>query len=120
MVASTGARIAIADGDLGAAREQAVRSYQEAVSADDMPLLAQASGTAAELALALGQPERAAELLGASTAVRGTDDPTDPTTAKLAPLLRAALGGDEFARRYAGGRALTRQEAIDRLDPARL
>jgi ATP/maltotriose-dependent transcriptional regulator MalT len=120
MVASTGARIAIADGDLGAAREQAVRSYQEAVRADDMPLLAQASVTAAELALALGQPERAAELLGASTAVRGTDDPTDPITAKLAPLLRAALGDDEFARCYAGGRALTRQAAIDRLDPARL
>ena len=31
MVASTSARIAIADGDLGAAREQAIRSYQEAV-----------------------------------------------------------------------------------------
>jgi hypothetical protein len=52
--------------------------------------------------------------------VRGTDDPTDPTTAKLAPLLRAALGDDEFARRYAEGRALTRQEAISRLDPAQL
>ena len=120
MLASTSARIAIADGDLGAAREQAVRSFREAVSADDIPLLALASGTAAELALALGQPERAAELLGASTAVRGTDDPTDPTTAKLAPLLRAALGDDEFARRYAEGRALTRQEAIGRLDPAQL
>ncbi|WP_187366100.1 BTAD domain-containing putative transcriptional regulator [Trebonia kvetii] len=120
MVASTSARIAIADGDLGAAREQAVRSYQEAVSADDMPLLAAASGTAAELALALGQPERAAELLGASTAVRGTDDPTDPMTAKLAPLLRAAIGHDRYESAYAAGKALGRAKAIERLDPASL
>ena len=120
MVASTGARIAIADGNLSAAREQAVRSYQEAVSADDMPLLAQASGTAAELALALGQPERAAELLGASTAVRGTDDPTDPITAKLAPLLRAALGDDRYESAYSAGKALGRAKAIERLDPAGL
>ena len=120
MVAATGARIAIADGDLSAAREQAVRSYREAVSAEDMPLLAQASSAAAELALALGQPQRAAELLGASTAVRGTEDPTDPITAKLAPLLRAALGDDEFARRYAEGKALGRAKAIERLDPAGL
>jgi predicted ATPase/DNA-binding SARP family transcriptional activator len=120
MVASTSARIAIADGDLGAAREQAVRSYQEAVRADDMPLLAQASGTAAELALALGHQERAAELLGASTAVRGTDDPTDPTTAKLAPLLRAALGDESYESAYAAGKALGRAKAIERLDPAGL
>jgi len=120
MVASTSARIAIADGDLGAAREQAIRSYQEAVSADDMPLLAQASGTTAELALALGQPERAAELLGALIAVRGNDDPTDPTTAKLAPLLRAALGDDRYESACAAGRALGRVRAIERLDPAGL
>lgn len=118
MVAATGARIAIADGDLSAAREQAVVSYKEALSADDMPLLALASSTAAELALALGQPERAAELLGASAAVRGTDDPTDPTTAKLAPLLRAALGDDRYASAYAAGKALGRARAIERLDPA--
>jgi hypothetical protein len=120
MVASTAARIAIADGDLGAAREQAVRSYQEAVSADDMPLLATASGTAAELALALGQPERAAELLGASTAVRGTEDPTGPMTVQLAPKLRAALGDDRYESAYAAGKALGRAKAIERLDPAGL
>ena len=89
--------------------------------AQDMPLLAQASGTAAELALALGQPERAAELLGASAVVRGADDPTDPMAVKLAPLLRAALGDDRYERRLrAAGKALGRAEAIERLDPAAL
>ena len=120
MVAATGARIAIADGDVRAAREQAVRSYRAAVAAQDTPLLALASGATAELALALGQPERAAELLGASTVLRGADDPTDPTTRHLAPLLRAALGDDRYEACHAAGRALDRPAAIERLDPAAL
>ena len=86
-----------------AAREQAARSYRAAVAAQDMPLLALASGSVAELALALGQPERAAELLGASAVVRGGDDPTDPTAVKLMPRLRAALGADRYERCRARG-----------------
>jgi predicted ATPase/DNA-binding SARP family transcriptional activator len=120
MVAATSARIAIADQDLRTAREQAVRAYRAAVGAVDMPLLADASGTTAELALALGQPERAAELLGAGAVVRGADDPTDPTALQLVPLLRAALGDDRYQACYASGRALARPVAIERLDPAGL
>ncbi len=120
MVASTGARIAIADNDLLAAREQTVRSYRAAIAAEDMSVLAQASGTTAELALALGQPERAAELLGAGAVVRGADDPTDPTALHLVPLLRACLGADRYEASYAAGRALARPTAIERLDPAGL
>ena len=120
MVAATGARIAIAEGDLRTAREQAVRAYRAAVGAEDRPLLAQASGTTAELALALGQPERAAELLGAGDVVRGADDPTDPTALQLVPLLRAWIGDDRYEACYASGRALTRAAAIERLDPAGL
>jgi ATP/maltotriose-dependent transcriptional regulator MalT len=120
IVAATGARIAIADGDLPRAREQAGRAYRSAVASRDVPLLAIASGTAAELALAVGQPELAAELLGASAAVRGYADPTDPTAVKLVPRLRAALGADRYARCYAQGQALGRAEAIERLDPAGL
>jgi predicted ATPase len=120
MVAATGARIAIADEDLPRAREQAGRSYHAALGGKDMPLLALASGTAAELALALGQRELAAELLGASAAVRGYDDPTDATAVKLVPQLRAALGADRYARCRDRGQALGRAEAIERLDPARI
>jgi hypothetical protein len=39
---------------------------------------------------------------------------------KLAPRLRAALGADRFARAYQAGEALSRAEAIERLDPAAL
>jgi len=120
MMAATGARIAIADKDLRTAREQAMRSYRAAIAADDRPLLAQASGTTAELALALGQPERAAELLGAGAVVRGVDDPTDPTALQLVPLLRGCLGDDRYEACYASGRALARPDAIKQLDPAGL
>jgi len=117
MVAATGAQIAIADGDLRTAREQALRSYRAAIGAEDRPLLAQASGATAELALALGQPERAAELLGAGAVVRGADDPTEPTALQLVPLLRARLGDERYEACYAAGRALSRPAAIERLDP---
>jgi ATP/maltotriose-dependent transcriptional regulator MalT len=120
MVAATGARIAIAHHDLRTAREQAVRAYRAAVGAEDRPLLAQASGTTAELALALGQPGPAAEMLGAGAVVRGTDDPTDPAAVQLVPLLRAALGDERYEACYAAGRALARPAAIERLDPAGL
>jgi hypothetical protein len=120
MVAATGALIAIAGDDARTARQEAARAYHSAVAAQDMPLLALASGALAELALALGQPERAAELLGARIVVRGGDDPTDPTAVKLAPLLGAALGEDRYARAVLAGKALGRAEAIAFLDPAGL
>jgi len=118
MVAATGASIAIADDDVRGAREQVDLAYRSAVAAQDMQLLALASGALAEFALALGQHERAAELLGARTVVRGGDDPTDPATVKLAPRLRVALGADRYARAYEAGKALSRAEAIKFLDPA--
>jgi len=118
--AATATRIAIADGDLEKAREQAARAHRAAVDAQDMPLLTQVCGAVAELALALGQPELAAELLGASTVVRGGDDPTEPTAAQLVPQLREALGDEGYDRAYRNGKALDRQAAIERLDPSLL
>ena len=113
MVAATAGQIAIAGADLPAAREQAARSYRAAVAAQDMPLLALSSGLVAELALALGQPERAAELLGARIVVRGIDDPADPAALKLVPRLRAALG-DGPLRALPGGGPGTRPGRGDR------
>ena len=120
LVAATATRIAIADKDLRAARELAARSYRAAVDSQDMPALATWSAVNAELAFAAGRPERAAEALGARIAVRGADDPTDPTEVRLIPLLRAALGEERCQAAYAAGKALDRPAAIAALDPAAL
>ena len=120
MIAAIGSQIAMADNDMEAAREQAARAYRAAVATKDMPVIAQVCSAVAELALEVGQPERAAELLGAGAAVRGADDPTDPMMARLAPRLRTLLGADRYVRAYETGKALDRQAAVERLDPSLL
>jgi hypothetical protein len=120
MVAATGTAIAVADGDLRLARERAAAAYQAAVAAEDMRVLAQVSVTQAGLALALGQPGRAAGMLGAAAAVRGGDDPTDLLVRQVETRLRDALGERGYADAYAAGKALSRAEATAYLDPARI
>ena len=112
--------IALADADLPLARERAASMYREGMASEDMPLLASVGSALAHLARALGQPGRAAEILGACAAVRGGEDLTDPTVTLLGPQLREALGPDGYDRAYAAGTALDRAEAISRLDPATL
>ena len=116
-VAASGLMIAIADGDLPRARELAATAYREGIASRDMPLLASVAGPVACLAHALGQPERAAELLGAGTAVRGAEDQSDLVSTRLAVRLREVLGPDAYDRAYAAGMALSRAEALALLDP---
>jgi hypothetical protein len=120
LVAATAVMIAITDEDLPLGREKARATHRAAVLSKDMPLFAMAASSLVELALALGQHERAAEMLGATSAVRGGEDPTDPTTVRLAARLREKLGDDRFSRAYARGLSLDRAEAIRHLDPATL
>jgi predicted ATPase/DNA-binding SARP family transcriptional activator len=120
IVAAAGLMIALADADLPRARECAASTYSAGTASEDMPLLASAGGAIAHLAHALGQPERAAEILGACAAVRGVADATDLTMTVLGPRIREALGPDAYDRAYAAGMALDRAEAINRLDPATL
>jgi tetratricopeptide (TPR) repeat protein len=120
LVAAVGLMIAVADEDLPLARERAATVYQTAVEAEDMPLLASVASTLAQLAHALGQPERAAGMLGSCAAVRGGEDPTDPLVTQLGARLRDALGSAAYDRAYAAGTALSRAEALAILDPATL
>jgi hypothetical protein len=112
--------ITLADADLSLARERAAVAYQEAVASEDMPLIASIAGPLAYLAHALGQHERAAEMLGACAAVRGGEDSTELTVTRLGPRLREALGPDGYARAYDRGKELGRAEALTLLDPAAL
>jgi predicted ATPase/DNA-binding SARP family transcriptional activator len=120
LAAAAGLMIAIADADLPLARERAANMYQASVAADDMGLFASMAGALAQLADALGQPERAAEMLGACAPVRGGEDPTDLMVTLLAPRLRESLGPGGYDRAYAAGMALSRAEALALLDPATL
>jgi hypothetical protein len=120
LIAAAAVMIAITDEDMPLAREKAGAAYHAAVESRDMPVLAMAAGPVIEVALALGHPERAAEMLGAASAVRGGEDPTDPMTVRLTARLQEKLGDDRFSRAYARGRSLERAEAIRHLDPATL
>ena len=120
VTAAAGLMIALADGDLPLAREHAATMYAEGVAAEDMPVMASTGGALAHLACALGQPERAAEMLGACAAVRGAEDATDPLITLLAPRLREDLGAHGYDQAYAAGTALSRAEALRLLDPAAL
>jgi predicted ATPase len=118
VVAASGMMIALADADLPQGREHAASAYRAAMASEDMPLLAMVAGGLAYLADALGEPERAAELLGACAPVRGGEDATDLMATRLGSRLRAALGAEDYARAYDRGKALSRAEAVALLDPA--
>jgi hypothetical protein len=119
-VTTAGLLIAVADGDLPLAGERAATLYRECAASDEVTLIASVAGALAQLALALGQPDRAARMVGAGTAVRGAADPTDPLIALLRPRLQQALGEDAYDQAHAAGAALSRAEAFTFLDPAPL
>ena len=85
-----------------------------------MPIAARVGEAVVVLALRLGRPADAAEMLGASLRLRGTDDPTNPDLARLRAELRDALGEQALAAGVAAGRELDRSAALARLDPATL
>jgi hypothetical protein len=119
-VDATDTLIAVADADLKLARERATSAYRAALTTDDMPVVAMVAGTLASYAHAIGESERAAEILGARVSVRGGEDLTELLATRLKPRLREALGAEGYARAYDRGKALDRAEALALLDPATL
>lgn len=83
-------------------------------------MLANVGVVVAELAVELGQPGPAAEILGAADALRGGPDPTAVQIIALQARLEAELGGPSYTEAYNRGRALSRTAAVARLDPAGL
>jgi predicted ATPase/DNA-binding SARP family transcriptional activator len=112
------ARLATDTGDHEAAAAALAAGYAAAVGTTDMPVVAAVGVAAAIAASAADRHEEAAELLGAATALRGAADDTNPDVAQVTATLRAALGDDGFDAAYGRGRALDRDAAFARLDPA--
>jgi hypothetical protein len=112
------ARIATEDGELDDADRFAHDAFTAAQGTRDMPIVAAVGVTIAEIVASRGRPDTAAEMLGAAAALRGADDGTAREISALRARLTEALGADEFAARYAAGKALDREAAIERLAPA--
>ena len=106
-------------GRLEQARRDLARAYELGVATDDMPILSSVGVAVATLAALLGRDVEAARILGASTRVRGADDPTAPALRWVDADLRARMGAT-FDAAYAEGLALSRDDAAAGLDPALL
>ncbi|MEU6783209.1 BTAD domain-containing putative transcriptional regulator [Nonomuraea angiospora] len=99
---------ALLDGD----RPGAGPSLDAAMELGDLPILAAAAHVRAAV-LADDEPARAAYLLGAATALLGTEDRSGfGDLLRPAERARAALGDEAFAAAYGSGAALTRDAAI--------
>ncbi|MEV4186821.1 AfsR/SARP family transcriptional regulator, partial [Streptosporangium canum] len=78
----------------------------------DMTTAALVTEVLSGVALLEGDGERAAMLLGAGTAVRGTAVAGDADVARLRAAAREALGDEGYEKAYERGVSLTREEAL--------
>jgi predicted ATPase/DNA-binding SARP family transcriptional activator len=107
-VAATGlGYLAGAEGDLAAARDWHAHALTTARLSSDAPVIAGALGGLADLALREGDPERAAELLGASFAIRGTTDRSVIDDERVAGAARSVLGDARYGQAYERGQRVT-------------
>jgi hypothetical protein len=109
----------LADGDPDGARERLRSAYEAALGTMDMPIVAAVGVAVADLAVCDGRALDAAQILGAAARLRGAADLTDLDIRRITAALRDALGA-VFDEVYAAGRALDRDAAIARLNPAAL
>ena len=107
-VAATGlGYLAAAEGDLDAARDWHAQALAAARFSADAPVIAEALAGLADLALREGAPERAAELLGAGFAIRGTTDRSVPDEERVAGAARSVLGDARYDEAYQRGQCVT-------------
>ncbi len=76
------------------------------------PALAGVLEGCAALAVAQGEPARAAELLGLAHTLHGFSDQQSFEVSRVTAAVTAAIGPDEFTAAYQRGRALTQADAL--------
>jgi tetratricopeptide (TPR) repeat protein len=104
--------LAALEEDLGAARVLHAEALVAARSSFDAPVIAQILIGLADLAVREADPARAAELIGASEAIRGTPDLSSVDAARVAAAARAALGSPAYDQACRRGQSAT----LDTLD----
>jgi predicted ATPase/DNA-binding SARP family transcriptional activator len=106
------AYIDMAEGDLDTAGAELRVAWDLALGSRDMPIVGVVGICVAGLSLLRGDPELAAESLGAATAVRGGEDVGDPDLRRLREKVRAALGDAAFEAAWQRGHDRDRQAAM--------
>ncbi|MEU4984067.1 BTAD domain-containing putative transcriptional regulator [Streptomyces sp. NPDC021969] len=96
-------RTAAAEGDAETAAGWLEQARVLALDSPDVLALAE---VAESLAVVAPDPERAAELLGAATGLRGAPAPGDPDAARAERDVRARLAPEAYARAFERGRGL--------------
>jgi predicted ATPase/DNA-binding SARP family transcriptional activator len=104
-------------GDDDAATALVAEAYVAGVGTRDMPVLAGVGRAVAVWLHHTSQPVAAATALGASEALHGRLDASDPRVRDLISRLRTDLGDDGFTTAFEAGRQLPREAAIEALDP---
>jgi predicted ATPase/DNA-binding SARP family transcriptional activator len=102
----------VAAGRLTDARDRYRRALEVALATHDRPVIARVVGLAAAIALAHGDPGRAAELLGTADVLRGMPDEADVDLRQVREATRAALGDQGFALATGRGAARPREEVL--------
>jgi tetratricopeptide (TPR) repeat protein len=102
----------VAEGDLAGARDCHDQALRAALATRDRPVVARVTGLGAAIALAGGEPRRAAELLGVAETLRGMRDQADLDLRRVGEAARAALGAPAFDRAYRRGAARPREEVL--------
>ena len=122
LLAGAAGMIEAACGDFAAAAEQHRIALAGAVGSYDGPIIAESLQGWADLALRQGDPERAAELLGAAVLQRGLTDLSSPDVARISAAAEAQLGRDRYAQAHERGRSTPREETLASLgaDPQQL
>ncbi|WP_019631259.1 AfsR/SARP family transcriptional regulator [Actinomadura atramentaria] len=113
LVQTTRGHLDLASGAADAARRRFDDAIRAAASSLDHPVIAHVLGGQAALALHDGDPERAADLLGAAEALRGAPDLALADVTAVETAVRAALGPDAFAAARARGATRTLADVLD-------
>jgi tetratricopeptide (TPR) repeat protein len=103
-------RVAEAEGDAAEAESWHRRAL--AVGGEDARATANVAEGLAGVALCHDDPERAALLLGAGTALRGISVAGDPDVSRIARRAGELIGEAAYASAFARGAAMPREEAI--------
>jgi predicted ATPase/DNA-binding SARP family transcriptional activator len=110
------AGVDVVQGRFDEARKRLAEAVDVVRSVHDMPVLASITVVAADLTLASGTADAAAELLGAAASIRGMDDVGDLDIQRIAAAAQTALGAERFTKARARGEQLTRPDALSLLD----